>query len=562
MRKRILVLSLLLGLLLFFTSRAQAGTYYFELPQVIVNVFWNADGTLSIDYLFVFKHNPTAGPIDYVDLAMPNSSFDANSIYADVGGKSITDISKSGFQGTGSGVALGLGVNSIKPGQMGQVHAFVGTVERVLYVDPTDKTYASAVFSPMTYGSDICYGTTDFTVVFHLPPGVKPEEPRWHEDKPHPGFPAQPDTSLDSEGRVTYTWRNQSADFNNQYQFGASFPMKYVPDSSIVRKTTFENIFAGIVVAFGVIAPCLFPLLCVGGIAGVVVLSVVSDRKRKLQYLPPKISIEGHGIKRGLTAVEAAILMEQPMDKILTMILFAAVKKNAAEVVTRDPLEIKAIEPQPADLQPYEKDLVAAFQEKGAERRTALQKTMVNLVKTISEKMKGFSRKESVAYYQDIIKRAWAQVEAAGTPDVQMQKYEEVMDWTMLDRDYDRRTRDVFSRGPVFVPLWWGRYDPGYGRQVAVPRAAPSVPSGSPSLPRVPGADFAASIVGGVQSFSSKVVGNITSFTSSITNQTNPAPKPTYSSSSGRSSGGGGGHSCACACACAGCACACAGGGR
>ena len=60
-----------------------------------------------------------------------------------------------------------------------------------------------------------------------------------------------------------------------------------------------------------------------------------------MQYMPPKIAIEGHGIKRGLTAVEAAILMEQPLDKVMTMILFGVIKKNAAEVVTRDPLEIK-----------------------------------------------------------------------------------------------------------------------------------------------------------------------------------------------------------------------------
>jgi len=39
--------------------------------------------------------------------------------------------------------------------------------------------------------------------------------------------------------------------------------------------------------------------------------------KTQLQYLPPKIKIEGNGIKRGLTAVEAAVLMEQPMDKVL-----------------------------------------------------------------------------------------------------------------------------------------------------------------------------------------------------------------------------------------------------
>ena len=63
------------------------------------------------------------------------------------------------------------------------------------------------------------------------------------------------------------------------------------------------------------------------------------------QYLPPKIQIEGHGIKRGLTAVEAGILMEQPLDKVMTMILFGVVKKNAATVVTRDPLKLQLVTP-------------------------------------------------------------------------------------------------------------------------------------------------------------------------------------------------------------------------
>ena len=64
-----------------------------------------------------------------------------------------------------------------------------------------------------------------------------------------------------------------------------------------------------------------------------------------MQYLPPKISIEGHGIKRGLTAVEAAIVMEQPMDKVLTMILFGVIKKSAASVKSREPLDVEVTEP-------------------------------------------------------------------------------------------------------------------------------------------------------------------------------------------------------------------------
>jgi len=78
------------------------------------------------------------------------------------------------------------------------------------------------------------------------------------------------------------------------------------------------------------------------------------------------------------------------------------------------------------------------------------------------------------------------------------------------------------------------------------------------NLPTIPGGEFAASMVTGMQSFASNVVGDLTSFTGGVTDKTNPVPKTTSSGSSRR----GGGRSCACACACAGCACACAGGGR
>ena len=291
-----------------------------------------------------------------------------------------------------------------------------------------------------------------------------------------------------------------------------------------------------------------------------------------MEYLPPKISIEGHGIKRGLTAVEAAILMEQPLDKILTMILFSVVKKNAAKVVTRDPLKIEAITPQPEGLQAYETDFIKAFDTPlPVGQRQALQNLMVAVVQSVAEKMKGFSLKETVAYYQDMIKRAWDEVEAAGTPDVKSQKYDEYMGWTMVDHDYDDHTRRVFGSGPVFLPLWWGNYDPGFhpasmtGGSTVSPVSTGSIGGGrsssGTSLPTLPGGSFAASIVNGVQTFSSGVIGDVTGFTGGVTSKTHPAPVATPSSSSYHG-GGGGGHSCACACACAGCACACAGGGR
>ena len=161
---------------------------------------------------------------------------------------------------------------------------------------------------------------------------------------------------------------------------------------------------------------------------------------------------------------------------------------------------------------------------------------MVNLVESVSEKMKGFSRKETVDYYKDIMERAWEQVEAADTPEVKSQKFDEAMEWTMLDKDYDDRTQRTF-RGPVFVPIWWGRYDPTFRPALAGQRrqdcSALDARLQARRVPHsLPGADFAASVVGGVQTFSAKVIGDLNTFTSRVTNVTNPPPKPSVGSSS------------------------------
>jgi len=307
--------------------------------------------------------------------------------------------------------------------------------------------------------------------------------------------------------------------------------------------------------------------LCFGSVGGfialIIWLGIANEKKRKLKYLPPKIRIEGHGIKRGLTAIEAAILMEHPPDKILTMILFSVIKKEAATVISRDPLKLEVVDPTPEGLRPYEVKFLQAFQEKKAKDRTkALQTMMIDLIKSAGEKMKGFSHKETVAYYKQIMERAWQQVEASNTPEVKSEKFDEHMGWTMLDKDFDRRTEDVFRTGPVFVPMWWHRYDPGFGRATGTGKVLPSTSGGrstpSLSMPTLPGGAFAASVVTGMQNFAGDVVGNVSDFAGGITNKTNPVPKSTSRSSGSRS----GGSSCACACACAGCACACAGGGR
>jgi hypothetical protein len=550
MKRKLLAIALVFILAFGITTSALAQDYYFGVEEETVHVYWNEDGTLSLDYTIVFVNQAGAHVIDFVDMGMPNSSFDMSTVSADVNGSSVS-VDRGEYQGSGSGFAVVMGSQAIGAGSRGTVHVRVGRISNVLYTDSEDEAYTSAVFSPTYFGSQYVTGSTDVTVVFHLPPGVQSDEPKWHGAPS--GFPSEPETALDSSSRVTYTWNNPNANAHSAYEFGASFPKTYVPDSAIQTEpvVTLPSINFDTIINLG----------CCGFFAfmffGMPILSIVNSRRRKLKYLPPKIAIEGHGIKRGLTAVEAAILMEQPLDKVMTMILFGVVKKGAAEVETRDPLKLKITDPLPEGLHEYEKQFLQAFRPDAnlKQRREDLQDMTIKLVKAVSQKMKGFSRKETVDYYKKIMERAWAQITAADTPEVQSELLDKAMEWTMLDKDYDERARRTYTR-PIFVPMWWGRYDPGYGRAAGTARPVPV--SGSAPSSRstgLPGADFAASVVGGAQTFSQKVIGNVSDFTSRVTNKTNPIPKSTRS---GSRSGGG----CACACACAGCACACAGGGR
>ncbi len=554
MRKLLVSFLLVFTILLFVSTPVAAQEYYFQLPELTVDAYWNSDGTLSLDYTYKFINTSSGHIIDYLDLGLPNSNYSDSNITAFVDGNQVYDISSSGFQGVGSyGVAIGLGQYAIPPGGSGTVQVHIEQITGVLYQDTEDSNYVSADFAPAYFISKIVSGNTNLTVTFHFPLEVQTTEPRWHAAPD--AFPSTPETFKDSEGRIIYIWNNANAKATTHYLFGASFPKSYVPSGVIVTEKPPST-------SFNFPTGAILPIICIGGFIAIIITGFTSDSRRKQAYLPPKISIEGHGIKRGLTAVEAAILLEQPLDKVLTMILFSVIKKNSAEVVKREPFELKVTQPIQEDLQPYEKDFLNAFLVTDADRRKKMRDMVVNLVKNVSEKMKGFSRQETIAYYTDITKRAWEQVEAADTPEVKSAKFEEVMDWTMLDKNYGGRTQDVFHNMPIFIPTWWGHYDPGFGKGSASTAGVP-IPSvgGRSSLP---GADFAASLATGVQTFSSKVVGNVTEFTSSITSVTNPAPKPTTSSTRGGGGIGGGGHSCvcACACACAGCACACAGGGR
>jgi len=582
---QILFLSLIFISHLALPSVVSAQDYRFTVSALEVEAYIEEDGTLSLNYIIEFQNDPNGAPIEFVDIGMPTSAYSRNVIDATVDNQPITTI-EDALPGVANGFALNLENNSIPPGQSGTVTVWIPGIRNVLapYDGEDQENYASFLFSPNWFDPAADKSNaTEYRVTIILPPGVGNEEGVYYYPSNWPG-PDEPDDigRTAAEDRVYYSWFTDNANARTQYYFGAAFPKQYVPEGAVSTKPVTEQSQQSPTIsspgAIGSILSWIGGNFCCFGF-GIFFVAIfgwsfyqgtVGANKRKMQYLPPKMKIEGHGIKRGLTAVEAAILMEQPMDKVLTMILFGTLKKEAALVLQQEPLKIEVSEPLPEGLHPYEVAFLEAFKKEEKTRRAAIQKMMVDLVNSVSNKMKGFSRKETVAYYEDIMRRAWKMVEEAETPEVKSERYDETLEWTMLDDQYQDRTQRTFTGGPVFVPMWWPRYSPSYRRTIGgsvgtgtrtAPAIGSSVGTSRPSLPNIPGSDFAAGVINGATGMAAGVVGNLTSFTTGITNRTNPIPQTTTKSGSGGFRGGGG-SSCACACACAGCACACAGGGR
>ncbi len=569
-----------------FAKPVTAQTYRFTVTNYEVETYLEKDGSLTLKYMMTFLNDPSADAIEFVDVAMPQASYSLSKVTADIDGAKINHIADSSFV---TGLELGLGNLSIKPGNTGTVSVTITEIKPVLYpYDSGDKqNYANFQFTPNYFDSQFDRSTaTKYRMTIILPPGVAADQGVYYEPNNWPGSADPQEASLSQDGRVYYSWYTENADVHSEYLFGAAFPAAVVPAEAISSKDVFDSTDYGPATTSNGWSDFLSTLPCCVSVVGIIVLFIYlgikgtqSANKRKLSYLPPKISMEGQGIKRGLTAVEAAILMEEPMSKILTMILFGLIKKEAATVLQKEPLKIQAADPLPEGLYPYEIGFLNAItEENAAKRRTVMQSTMIDLVKEVTDKMKGFSKKETVAYYRDIMNRAWNSVQSSETPEVKSDQFEKVLEWTMLDDEFDQRTKKTFDGTVIILPRWWGNYDPTYrnfssgtrggtrGVDSSIP-SSQSVPgsSGGPSLnmPRLPGSDFAASLLGGIQATAAGVVGDITGFQGSITSKTNPVPvtRP-VSGGSGWRGGGGGGHACACACACAGCACACAGGGR
>ena len=235
----------------------------------------------------------------------------------------------------------------IQPGAQGVVTAWVQGITNILYpYDGGDlENYANFQFTPNFFDSNFERSTnTEYRMTIILPPGVGIDDGRYYSPVGWSGEELS-EASTTNDGRVYYSWYTNNADVHSEYEFGAAFPATAVPEAAISSQEIYEdysdNGSSGAVSGIGQIFSFLG---CLGMGLAVIGISIASNKKakqkqttRKLQYLPPKLSVDGKGIRRGLTAVEAGILLEEPLDKILSMILFGLLKKEAVQVTKEDP---------------------------------------------------------------------------------------------------------------------------------------------------------------------------------------------------------------------------------
>jgi len=524
---------LLISLTLIFSfgstiTKAESLTYHVDYEYV--KIWINEDGT--IDLLYGIKVTCYSGTMTGFYVGQPTDDFKIGEA-KDVSGVKLDarDVSE--------GNNYQVDVTLLKPIGKGEVSEFtlLTNVGRMIFKDEQNPGNYGMKFIPTWFD----YAElSDLKLLIIFPPETKVENvkntPDW-------------DSTQEEDGRLAMYWERHSLTQGQRFEVGVSFPSSLLPNYEA------EEGSSGILFV-------LIPLIIFIIIAIFVVLFIrrFMTSIKRAQYLAPQMSMESLGIKTGLTAVEAAQLLDLPPQKIITAILYGLLLKKVVSVEGIDPSIKLAALPQPQELRYYEIDFVKAIKPDGFLSEEKLAQTIMYLRDTVDNKIRGYCREDTINHYKSVVAEAWKQVETAQTPELASNLFNEQLLWLMLDGKYVDRTREKFTP-IIFIPSPdWGWYH--YNRRyIPKPETLPQAPSPTqPSKTTIPGADFANSIARSFEQTSSKIVLNMEKFTKSILP---PPPQKAQSHTpvQHRSNCVCACHACACACACVSCACACASGG-
>ena len=620
-----------LGAALLGAGPARAQTYSFAVPQLDMEVYVQPDASIRIVYDITFENY--GSPIDVVDIGLPHRDYDIGTMQASINGVSLNDIRTSEYIDVG--VEVHLDGQAIPSGQRGTLH-FEATMPDMVYQDTTNRDYASLQITPTWFDADAVRDTGTIRLAIHMLPTVEPDEVLYQD--------VEFTDKVALEDHVVALWQWTDTSMSEAHLVGVSFPKRGM--ERVVRMTLLQlieewlkdnpgtrvllDLLAIVLLAVlffrfsGGTGFTVFVILLAGlgfvlfayapsvllAIPALIVLIFINERSLKNKpkqdtYMPPIAQVEGGGIKRGLTAPESAVLLEMPLNKVLTLVIFGLLEKRILEQVEADPLTVRVAEPFQTWDNPTYRD---SLKNRRKQRRRVAQaqgtvvhtyedyfldqierhagdpvpqidfsKPMERLIKLTAAKMEGFDLSDTQDYYRRVIDRAMEQASELGEIEQREQYLDKYLPWVMMNERYPT----VLTRGGYhYWPIWMragrsarsatrsSRSSGGRGIDLSGGDRGGSAP-GRTSFGDVAGSfagwtettmgGLAAAIMPGSMNIPNAKGGLVDlSGVDRVTGDVFQA----LSESSGSGGGGGGGSGCACACAGCACACACAGGGR
>ncbi|MGC9520656.1 MAG: hypothetical protein ACP5HG_02085 [Anaerolineae bacterium] len=540
-------------------ARPYVQTYRFAVPELLLSATVQPDGSAHIVYDITFENS--GDPIDIVDIGTPNADYDVDQMVATIDGNPVSDIRPSEYIDVG--VEIHLGPYAIPAGETGTLHLEFDSPEMV-YADTTNEENASLQITPTWFDGELVQGTSDVEIRVRTLPSIELDEVLY-QDEPFD------DKVLDDEGRVVAIWRYEDIRLTEAYRVGVSFPRRGMTN---VIEVTFWDLLGrwlgGVLPVIGAILMFCLPVAIPAFFIFVIVRAVI--RGLKPNYLPPIAQVEGGGIKRGLTAPEAAIVLELPLTKVLGLVVFGMLEKGLVRQTDADPLTLEVVDDFQVEGKPELKD---AESRKRYRRQVAQQKgtviheyehpfldlievhpgkpvkelpvvnPMQKLVDGVAAKMEGFDLSDTQEYYRRVIDRAMEQAASIGEIEQREAYLDKYLPWVMMRPNY----RPALRLGGYHYWPVWARQARG-----TVSTAGSSIGGGAVSggsgRPSTTFGDVSASFAGWAETTMGGMAAAILPTTLS---------KPSTGVTVSR---GGSGSSCACACAGCACACACAGGGR
>jgi len=522
----IILLATCISFFLILIPLAQAQITY-TVNQEWVRVWINGDGSIDIKYNITLTYL-SGSPQGIVTVGMPKGGFRIDYV-KDLSNASLQyeDVSKDNF--------YGIDVYLKGPIILDRPNTFFvyAVVSGMIYPDETNPGNVGMLFYPTTF-QGASGSIADLRVAITLPQGVKNTEVKYP-----PGTPFD-NVFMDGNNLVVY-WERKGWPPTQPFTAGVSLPDKYVS-----------------------LGPSVWFYVAIGAVvlAALALAIVALARLRKAGYEKPRISVETLGVARGLTAVEAGVVLGLKPVRVLTMILFSLLLKRIVMVTTTDPLiklkklERPAEEPSPT-LRYYEIDYLKAIEPDGSIDEMVLARTYLGLTDTVNRKLRGYSREDTINYYRSVVNKAWTQVTQAGTPELKGDALDQNIEWLLADEKFDDRFKIAFPPDIIIYPRpgWWWYWGGPYlpPGQLRVP------PTTSTEAKPIPGQDFANNVVRSLEKASNNIVKNVQDFTNRLipAQATGASERPVRERSSCVCAC----HACACACACVSCACACAGGG-